>query len=246
MFDQTFVNAQAQTRKPWTVLTSLSVQAIAVAALLIAPLFHIARLDAPPKLPIWLPVQRLDLKLLPDVKTVAHQSTVSRPVFREPVLRVPTSVPKHIDLTPDAPSLAVPQMTNGVAGIDSLAGLISDAPIQRPHDIVKPVTQPPTPANPPSLPLTVGGDVQAAKLIYSPRPPYPHLALTIRTQGTVVIRAVIARDGTIGNLQLISGPSLLVQAAMDAVRQWRYQPTLLNGKTVEVVTEISVNFTLFR
>jgi protein TonB len=90
----------------------------------------------------------------------------------------------------------------------------------------------------------VGGDVQAAKLIYSPRPLYPPIALATRTQGTVVIRAVIARDGSIGHLQSVSGPPLLVQAAMDAVRQWHYKPTTLNHETVEVLTEISVNFTL--
>ena len=63
-------------------------------------------------------------------------------------------------------------------------------------------------------------------------------------QGTVRITAIIGTDGTIRNLQLINGPPLLVKAALDAVKQWRYQATMLNGSPVEVITEIDVNFTL--
>jgi protein TonB len=88
--------------------------------------------------------------------------------------------------------------------------------------------------------------VQSAKLIFGPKPAYPRIALTTRTQGVVKIQALIGRDGVIRNLQAVSGPELLIVAAMDAVRQWRYQPTLLNSEPVEVITEIDVNFTLGR
>jgi protein TonB len=63
-------------------------------------------------------------------------------------------------------------------------------------------------------------------------------------QGAVKLDAIINKDGTIQDLKVISGHPLLVKAALDAVRQWRYQPTLLNGKHVEVATEIDVNFSL--
>jgi protein TonB len=63
-------------------------------------------------------------------------------------------------------------------------------------------------------------------------------------QGTVKFQATISKDGTIQNLQLLGGPPLLVQAAMQAVQQWQYKPTLLNGDPVEVITTIDVNFTL--
>jgi protein TonB len=86
--------------------------------------------------------------------------------------------------------------------------------------------------------------VQAAKLIFGPKPPYPPLAKAARVQGTVRIQAIIAPDGNIGSLQVIGGPPLLVLAAKDAVSRWRYRPTLLSGKAVEVITEIDVNFTL--
>jgi protein TonB len=86
--------------------------------------------------------------------------------------------------------------------------------------------------------------VQQANLIKQPKPVYPPLAKAARVQGTVKFQATISKDGTIQNLQLLGGPPLLVQAAMQAVEQWQYKPTLLNGEPVEVITTIDVNFTL--
>jgi protein TonB len=109
-----------------------------------------------------------------------------------------------------------------------------------------PTAKPPAQAapKPPAGPVHIGGDVEAAKLIYAPHPTYPQIAISTRSQGTVHLEAIIAADGKIRNLRLLSGPPLLVRAALDAVQQWKYQPTLLNGMPVEVVTEIEVNFTL--
>jgi protein TonB len=86
--------------------------------------------------------------------------------------------------------------------------------------------------------------VESAKLIFAPKPEYPPLAKMARIQGTVRLDATISKDGTIQDLKVISGHPLLVRAALDAVQRWRYQPTLLNGDSVEVATEIDVNFTL--
>jgi len=86
--------------------------------------------------------------------------------------------------------------------------------------------------------------VQQAKLIRQVKPVYPPLARQARIQGTVRLTAIIARDGTIQELQVVSGHPLLVPAALEAVKQWVYQPTLLNGEPVEVITQIDVNFTL--
>lgn len=84
----------------------------------------------------------------------------------------------------------------------------------------------------------------SAKLIKQPRPSYPPAAKEQRIQGTVRLSAVIAADGTVKHVELISGDPLLSSAAVDAVRQWVYEPTLLNGEPVDVKTEIDVNFTL--
>jgi len=105
------------------------------------------------------------------------------------------------------------------------------------------------PAPPPAAttghsPVKLGGDVEAAKLIRMVRPIYPPIARQARIQGTVVLSAIIGQDGRVEMLRYVSGPPLLVQAALDAVRQWRYAPTLLNGRPVSVETTITVVFTL--
>jgi len=92
--------------------------------------------------------------------------------------------------------------------------------------------------------MRVSAGVQMAKLVKKVIPEYPPLARSTRTSGVVHLIGIIARDGTIRNLQLISGHPLLTRAAIEAVQQWVYQPTLLNGEPVEVVAPIDVNFTL--
>jgi protein TonB len=83
-----------------------------------------------------------------------------------------------------------------------------------------------------------------ANLMQRVQPLYPPLARQARIQGQVVIRAVISRNGMIENLQVLSGHPMLVQAAIDAVKQWRYRPYFLNGEPVEVETQVTVNFLL--
>jgi protein TonB len=111
------------------------------------------------------------------------------------------------------------------------------------------VAPPPPPATPAvetrkPAPLVVGGDVQMAKLIRRVIPEYPAIARSARISGVVRLVGIIGKDGTIQNLQLVSGHPLLARAALDAVRQWVYKPTLLNGIPVEVVAPIEVNFNL--
>jgi protein TonB len=83
-----------------------------------------------------------------------------------------------------------------------------------------------------------------ALLIHEVEPEYPALARHAHVGGVVQLRAIIGRDGTVQNLILVSGQPLLVEAAMDAVKQWVYKPAYLNGVPVEVVTEVSVHFYL--
>ena len=92
--------------------------------------------------------------------------------------------------------------------------------------------------------VRVSSGVAQGLLIRQVKPAYPPIALQARIQGTVVLQAVIARDGTVRDLHVISGHPLLVQAALDAVKLWRYKPYLLNDQPVEVDTQINVNFTL--
>lgn len=92
--------------------------------------------------------------------------------------------------------------------------------------------------------VRVGGNVAQASLMYQVAPTYPPLAKSAHVSGTVLLHCIIGRDGTVQDLQYISGPPLLMKNAMDAVRQWRYKPTLVNGAAVQVDTTVSVVFTL--
>jgi TonB family protein len=93
-------------------------------------------------------------------------------------------------------------------------------------------------------PIRVSAGVQSARLVRKLIPEYPPLAKAARISGVVHLIGIIARDGTIRNLQLVSGHPLLAHAAMEAVEQWVYRPTLLNGEPVEVIAPIDVYFTL--
>ena len=240
MFEQTFVNTSAQTRRPWTVAISVALQTGLVAIAFLAPLMHIAALQRPQPVPIFLSPQTLrDQPPQAAARTVAATLATTRPAFQRPPLQAPTTVPAHIDMTPDAPApssgfVSVP------TGLSELAGIQKAIPLPSPPPA--PVVKPQAPVT--AGPVHVGGVVQSSKLVFGPRPAYPHTALITRTQGTVRIQAVIGRDGSISNLRVLSGHPLLVEAARQAVEQWRYQPTLLNGEPVEVITEIDVNFTI--
>jgi protein TonB len=136
-----------------------------------------------------------------------------------------------------APDIAITGAPETTAGNGLLPGGIASVP------------QAPAPA-PPEKPKAVNGPVRIttgvaeANLIHKVLPVYPPLAKSARVQGVVEFTAIISREGYIQNLRLVRGHPLLAQAAEDAVLQWRYHPTLLNGQPVEVVTSIVVNFTL--
>ena len=93
-------------------------------------------------------------------------------------------------------------------------------------------------------PLRLGGNVMEAKILRRVMPVYPQLAKNARVSGKVHLMSIIAKDGTIQKLEVIDGHPLLIGAAMAAVKQWIYRPTLLNGEPVDVIAPIEVNFTL--
>jgi TonB family protein len=95
-----------------------------------------------------------------------------------------------------------------------------------------------------TVPVRVAAGVTQGLLVHRVDPVYPPEAQMVRIQGTVVLRALIGKDGRVKNLSLISGHPMLAPAAMGAVQQWRYKPYLLNGEPVEVSTEVLVNFNL--
>jgi TonB family protein len=107
-------------------------------------------------------------------------------------------------------------------------------------------TPPPPPPPPPPNPdrIRIGGNATQEKLVSQVKPVYPQAARDARISGVVILEAVIGREGNVQEVRVISGHPLLQQAAIDSVSQWRYEPTLLNGAPVEVVTTITVTFSL--
>ena len=176
--------------------------------------------------------------------------------FQPTALIEPERIPREIirgDASSEEPSVHIPGVGGSTAGLPLgvLGGIpLSDGrqaspPPPPPPPPAAKAPQPPEPPPAPQAPVPVGGIVMMSKLIYQVAPVYPPLARASRTQGTVTLEAVITKEGAIdpSRLRVVSGHPLLNQAAVDAVRQWRYQPTTLNGRPVEVVSNIIVNFT---
>ncbi len=169
--------------------------------------------------------------------------------FRAPG-RIPAAVNLIADEAPGGTSIAGgnefgvpggtgdPRLAPG-SGVGGVGTLLPPPPLPPPHAPPRPVAAPK-----PMAPIVVGGQVQAAKLLNPMVPAYPALARQARISGVVRLAALIGRDGRIVNLQVVSGHPLLVKAAVDAVRQWTYSPTLLNEVPVEVSTSVDVYFTL--
>jgi TonB family protein len=149
---------------------------------------------------------------------------------REMTVRISLGAPLPPPPPPPPAKGVVGGIINGVPG-----GVVGGVPL--------PAAQATT-ANDNPQRIRVGGNVQAANLLVKVTPAYPPLAKQARIQGTVRFTVIIGKDGSIENMELISGHPLLVPSATDAVRQWVYKPTLLNGQPVEVMTQVDVNYTL--
>jgi protein TonB len=153
-------------------------------------------------------------------------------------LRTPTKIPKKVEIIKEEeappPSMGVVGgVPGGVPGGQMngvIGGIISNAPMAVPKVAVQRVR--------------VSQGVTQGMVLHKVQPTYPPLARTARVQGSVILAAVIGKDGAIQNLHVLSGHPLLQQAALEAVKQWRYRPYILNGEPVEVDTQVTVNFTL--
>jgi len=240
MFDELVESSavKKKTNTGWAIILSSVVQVSILVVLILIPLIYTQALPkamlttlliAPPPPPP------------PPPPPVATPVQVVRPVARlitHGQLMAPRAIPKEVAIFKEAELPPEPSAGTGVLGgagdlgaglLGGLAGGSGAAP-------------PPPPKGPTRVKL--GGNVQSAKIVAQPQPVYPPLARQARISGTVVLHAIIDKDGHVSQLEVVSGHPLLVQAAMDAVKNWRYQPTLLNGDAVEVDTTITVNFNL--
>jgi periplasmic protein TonB len=228
-----------KTHKSWTVLVSTIIQAVLLGILIVIPLIYTEALPKgmlttfivppppPPPPPPPAAIQRI-------VKPIVH-------IIKNGQMMAPTVIPKKIEMIKEDPTPPDVGSSSGVVG--GIAGGSAGGVL---GGIIGGVGGGPPPPPPPksNKPLRVGGAVIAANLIRQVQPVYPPIAKTAHISGTVVLHAIISKDGTIEQLEYISGPPLLMKNAMDAVRQWRYRPTMLNGEPVEVDTTVSVVFTL--
>ena len=244
MFDDLVVSSAnpKRTNKPWTVVLSAIIQAGILGILILIPLIYTEALPKgmlttflvpPPPPPPPPPPAAAAPKIVKPVARLIHNGQMMAPT----VIPKKVEMIKEEELPPDVGAVGVVGgVPGGVPGGQAggvLGGIIGGTGS----------ALPPPPKAAPSR-IRVGGNVAAAKLIRQVTPVYPTIAKTAHISGTVVLHAIIAKDGTIQELTYVSGPPLLMRNAMDAVRQWRYNPTLLNGEPVEVDTTISVVFTL--
>jgi protein TonB len=240
MFADSLLDAHftGRSQRGWTTLTSFALQSVAIAALLTLPLLyteglpklHVLSVSAPMGLPPGRP---------PSAEHRPPTSRIQSNLFHGIVV-APSTVPSGIthvvdDSQPqDAPpcAICVPggtgPMSNSNPIIESIGNTIAVVP----------------PLPKPSVHRPPISHMMEGNLIHKVQPVYPPLARAARIQGAVVLRAIISRTGTIENLQVTSGHPGLVGAAIDAVRQWRYRPYVLNDEPVEVETQVTVNFSL--
>ncbi len=228
-------------RQKWTTALSFILQMMLLGVMILIPLIYTDALPrqqlmtflvAPPPPP---PPPPPPAATAP-VKVIKVQSDI---VNGE--LRTPTKIPQKVAIIKEdepPPSTAVAGVVGGVPGGvpggqmgGVIGGIISSTPVAVPKV-----------ATPQRVRVSAG--VTEGLLIHKVQPTYPPLARSARSQGQVVLQAVIGKDGTIQGLHAVSGHPMLTPAAIEAVKQWRYKPYFLNGEPVEVDTQITVNFTL--
>jgi protein TonB len=220
-------------RRGWSAVASFTFQPMALSLLLLIPLFTV---QGPPRLLLW-----ESLMAPPPAPSapslVQHTSHATSNLNGDHVIQ-PPSIPTTIANVHDAQVADAPDGRElGVPGGTGLARRGVE------NSIGDPAVVAPPPAPAPTHPLRISHWAEG-NLIYRVQPVYPPLARQARIQGAVQLRAIISRTGTIEHLTVESGHPMLAGAAIDAVRQWRYRPYLLNDEPVEIETEITVNFVL--
>lgn len=225
--DVTRPSVSVGNRKWYTVPLSLLSHSAIVFGLVVIPLMATDVLPTP-----W---QKMDAAFIPVAPTPPPPPRV-RPVTTKPIENrnaAPVFAPGRI--TPEPPVPFDPLFQDDGPGI--VGGV---------DDIERVIVAPPPVVAPPPQPVRVGGTVRAPQKVNDVLPVYPPLALTARVQGTVIIEATIGADGQVVNARVLRSIQLLDAAALEAVRQWQYTPTLLNGVPVPVIMTVTVTFTLSR
>jgi protein TonB len=239
VFQQSILSSE-KSRRPWTFGVSLLAQSLFVAIAVLIPLL------AEPMLPaLNAAIVSLQAPKPPRVAAPPPPQRIAavRPQQFSAVLHQPAQMPARAAVIVDTPP-SIGGDRIGVVGVGPGPGNATADILAAAEPVTPPPVAEPEPAR--AQPIRVSSAVQAARIVRRVMPIYPALARTARISGTVRLQAIIAADGSIAELNVISGPPLLIKAATDAVQQWLYRPTVLNGRPVAVDTQIDVNFTLGR
>ena len=239
MFRTLESNWDQSDRRGWTTLASFTMQALTLSLLLTVSMIWVG---GPPQVR-WLqlsaPASFASPAPEPALAARQHSTSAAASVLRPRPIAAPPSIPDHIapiddagtDSTADAPSLDFGQGQRQGPGVGIAHSIRDGIPMVVP---ARPVA---------AKPLLVS-HLAEANLLHEVQPVYPALARQARIQGTVELRAIIGKTGAIENLAVVRGHPMLAPAAVEAVKQWRYRPYLLNGEPIEVETDITVNFLL--
>jgi protein TonB len=243
MFEDSLIESgnRLKTKRGWTSIVSFTIQIGIIGVMVLIPLIFTEALPkgqmmfllvAPPPPPPPPPPAAAPVHVVKQVQSDIINGE----------LRTPTKIPKKVleNLKEDEapPQMAATGVVGGVPGGvpgGSMGGVIGSVLSNTPVAVPKIATP---------QRVRVSSGVSTGLLIRKVPPTYPPLARQARIQGVVVLQAQISKEGNIQNLQLISGHPMLAPAAIEAVKQWKYKPYLLNGEPVEVDTQVQVNFTL--
>lgn len=244
VFEQSLLLNQ-DAKRPWNFVASLGAELLVVSLALLIPLLYSDHLPAIHWKDIMVapaPLPPAPLLIKPATGQAGTTRAPSRPQpFRLNFDHKTEYVPhESTEFAVEAPPGLAP---GPLAGETNMLGRFIPNVVALPPPPPKPPVET---HKPPSAPVPVGGDVQMAKLLRKVIPEYPAMAKAARISGIVRLIGIIGKDGAIRNLQLVSGHPMLARAALEAVQQWLYKPTLLNGMPVEVIAPIEVNFTLGR
>jgi len=241
MFEDSLMESQNRLSSPnqrWTTLASLTLQCALAATLIALPLLH------PEVLPFRVDAPTIALPLKPVPPRVPHIDTKPASAPSTSPAAAPAAGTTRLNLghlpTLDRTTSDAPAWNNSLTGMADPNAVPGGIGTNASTSATR-VTLAPAPS---SGPVHVSSGVSTGLLLAQILPVYPPIAITTRTEGTVVVEAIISKAGRIESAHVTAGPALLRQAALDAIRKARYSPYLLNGAPTEVATTITVNFRL--
>ena len=241
MFEDSLIESggRLKTSRAWTSVVSFALQIMIIMVMILVPLIFTEALPrtqlmtflvAPPPPPPPPPPPAAVVKIVKVIQTDIVNGQ----------LRTPTKIPQKVQMIKEdeapPPVTSMGGVIGGIGGMPGQMGGVIGGIVAAANLPVPKIAAPQR--------IRVSSGVSQGLLVRKVQPTYPPLARQARIQGVVILQAQISKEGNIENLQLISGHPMLAPAAIDAVKQWKYRPYLLNGEPVEVETQVQVNFTL--